>query len=68
MDKGIEIIRSLRGYTSGLAIPTFIVNAPGGKGKTPMLPEYRGPVGEDTITLKTWEGLEIDYHNQDIEE
>lgn len=68
VDKGIEIIRSLRGYTSGLAIPTFIVNAPGGKGKTPMLPEYRGPVGEDTITLKTWEGLEIEYHNQDIEE
>ena len=67
VDKGVEIIRHLRGYTSGLAIPTFIVNAPGGKGKTPMVPEYLADRGDGTITLKTWEGLEIPYSNKDYD-
>lgn len=40
IDDGIEIMEYLRGYTSGLAIPTYIVNAPKGKGKTPILPQY----------------------------
>jgi glutamate 2,3-aminomutase len=65
VDKGIEIIRHLRGYTSGLAIPTFIVNAPGGKGKTPMAPAYMAGKDDDEIILKTWEGLEIAYPNKD---
>lgn len=63
VDKGIEIIRHLRGYTSGLAIPTFIVNAPGGRGKTPMAPEYLAGRGGDEVILRTWEGLEIPYSN-----
>lgn len=65
VDKGIEIIRHLRGYTSGLAVPTFIVNAPGGKGKTPMAPAYIAGKDDDEIILKTWEGLEIAYPNKD---
>lgn len=68
VDKGVEIIRALRGFTSGLAIPTFIVNAPGGKGKTPMVPDYLAAKGDGTITLKTWEGLEIEYPNRDYDE
>ena len=68
VDKGVEIIRSLRGYTSGLAIPTFIVNAPGGRGKTPMVPDYIASKSDGTIILKTWEGLEIPYTNKELDD
>ncbi len=65
VDIGIEIMENLRGYTSGLAIPTFIVNAPEGRGKTPMLPEYLISQGRDKITIRTWEGQIIEYPNKD---
>lgn len=67
VDVGIEIMEHLRGYTSGLAIPTFIINAPGGRGKTPMLPEYLISHGRDTVTIRTWEGQIIEYPNKDAE-
>lgn len=67
VDAGIEIMEHLRGYTSGLAIPTFIVNAPKGKGKTPMLPEYLISQGRNSITMRTWEGEIIKYPNRDAE-
>ena len=38
--KGLEIIRGLRGFTSGYAVPQYVVDAPGGGGKIPLLPEY----------------------------
>lgn len=57
----------LIGYTSGLARPQFIINAPLGKGKTPMLPEYVISHGRDTITIRTWEGTIIEYPNKDAE-
>jgi len=63
VDDGIEIMEHLRGYTSGLAIPTYIVNAPLGKGKTPILPEYLVSRGKDHITIRTWEGNVINYEN-----
>ncbi|KJS22575.1 MAG: lysine 2,3-aminomutase [Clostridiaceae bacterium BRH_c20a] len=65
VDIGIEIMEHLRGYTSGLAIPTFIVNAPEGKGKTPMLPEYLIAQGRGNVTIRTWEGEIIQYPNKD---
>ena len=40
VSKGIEIIENLRGHTSGYAVPTFVVDAPGGGGKTPVMPNY----------------------------
>ncbi len=67
VDIGIEIMEHLRGYTSGLAIPTFIINAPKGKGKTPMLPEYVISHGRDTITIRTWEGTIVEYPNKDAD-
>jgi len=67
VDIGIEIMEHLRGYTSGLAIPTFIINAPEGRGKTPMLPEYLISQGRDTVTIRTWEGQIIKYPNKDAE-
>lgn len=63
VQKGIEIMEHLRGYTSGLAVPTYIINAPKGKGKTPILPNYILSWGEDSIKIRTWEGEIFDYHN-----
>ncbi len=40
IEKGLEIIKGLRGHTSGYAVPTFVVDAPGGGGKIPLLPDY----------------------------
>ncbi|MEG1311862.1 MAG: glutamate 2,3-aminomutase [Romboutsia sp.] len=56
VDDGLEIMEYLRGYTSGMAIPTYIVNAPKGKGKTPLLPQYLISKGTDYVMIRTWEG------------
>ncbi|HSW35994.1 MAG TPA: glutamate 2,3-aminomutase, partial [Candidatus Limnocylindrales bacterium] len=63
VEEGIEIMEKLRGYTSGLAVPTFVVNAPRGLGKTPMLPEYLISMGKGYITIRTWENRVIRYDN-----
>ena len=63
IDDGLEIMEYLRGYTSGMAIPTYIVNAPGGKGKTPILPEYLISRGKDYFTIRTWEGEILHHEN-----
>jgi lysine 2,3-aminomutase len=50
VDKGLEIIRGLRGHTSGYAVPTYVVDAPGGGGKVPLLPDYvAGREGQDLL-------------------
>jgi glutamate 2,3-aminomutase len=63
VDDGIEIMEYLRGYTSGMAIPAYIINAPNGNGKTPILPEYIISRGRDYIKIRTWEGKIFDYPN-----
>lgn len=63
IDDGIEIMEYLRGYTSGMAIPTYIVNAPKGQGKTPILPQYLISRGKDYFMIRTWEGKVIKYEN-----
>jgi len=63
IDDGIEIMEYLRGYTSGLAIPAYIVNAPGGLGKTPILPEYLLSRGKDYFVIRTWEGRIVRHEN-----
>lgn len=60
---GLEIMEKLRGYTSGLAIPTYIINAPKGGGKTPILPSYLISLNEEEAVLRTWEGKIIHYPN-----
>lgn len=60
---GLEIMEKLRGYTSGLAIPTYIINAPGGGGKTPILPQYLVSLNENEAVLRTWEGKIVHYPN-----
>ncbi len=63
VEDGLEIMKNLRGYTSGLAIPTYIINAPLGKGKTPISPKYLISQEKDYVVIKTWEGEKIKYEN-----
>src|SRR2546426_8334233 len=53
VEKGLEIIRALRGWTSGLAVPHFVIDAPGGGGKIPLLPEYVERSEEHTSELQS---------------
>ncbi|NLN06650.1 MAG: glutamate 2,3-aminomutase [Firmicutes bacterium] len=65
VEVGIEIMEKLRGYTSGLAIPTYIINAPGGYGKIPMLPQYLVSKDRDKVKIRTWENRILDYDNHE---
>jgi lysine 2,3-aminomutase len=56
LEKGLQIVRALRGWTSGLAVPHFVIDAPGGGGKIPILPEYVEWVSEDEIVLRNYAG------------
>jgi len=55
--KGIEIIELLRGHTSGLAVPTYVVDAPGGGGKIPIMPQYLISQSEHRVILRNYEGV-----------
>lgn len=61
VDEGIEIMKQLRGYTSGLAIPTYIINAPNGYGKVPIQPQYLQEYDKYSVRLQNWEGRELKY-------
>ncbi|MDZ4182303.1 MAG: lysine 2,3-aminomutase, partial [Candidatus Cloacimonadaceae bacterium] len=61
VSKGIEIIESLRGHTSGLCIPTFVVDAPGGGGKIPVMPNYLISQMPGRIILRNYEGFITAY-------
>ncbi|MEN6325610.1 MAG: glutamate 2,3-aminomutase [Syntrophomonas sp.] len=61
--EGMDIIRSLRGYTSGLAVPTYIINAPGGLGKIPLMPNHLLQTRKDKVILRTWEGKIVEVDN-----
>ncbi|AAM24434.1 lysine 2,3-aminomutase [Caldanaerobacter subterraneus subsp. tengcongensis MB4] len=60
---GLEIMEQLRGYTSGLAIPWYIINAPEGHGKTPIVPQYLLMVGKEYVLIRNWEGKVFEYPN-----
>ncbi|MBC7087824.1 MAG: lysine 2,3-aminomutase [Tissierellales bacterium] len=59
--KGIEIIEALRGHTSGYAVPTFVVDAPGGGGKTPVMPQYLISQSPTKVVLRNYEGVITTY-------
>jgi len=63
VSKGIEIIRGLRGFTSGYAIPHYVIDAPGGGGKIPLLPEYYQGKEGNNILLKNFEGKSYTYYD-----
>jgi len=59
--KGLEIIKGLRGFTSGYAIPQFVVDAPGGGGKIPLLPNYVVEHTDEKIVLRNYKGILCEY-------
>jgi lysine 2,3-aminomutase len=61
VSKGIEIIEGLRGHTSGYAVPTFVVDAPGGGGKIPVMPDYLISQSPDKVLLRNFEGVITNY-------
>jgi len=54
--KGLEIIEGLRGHTSGYAVPTYVVDAPGGGGKIPVMPNYLISYSDHKVVLRNYEG------------
>ena len=63
--KGIEIIESLIGHTSGFAVPTYVIDAPGGGGKIPVMPNYLISWSTNKVILRNYEGVITTYSEPD---
>lgn len=61
--EGLEIVRALRGHTSGLGVPAFVIDAPGGGGKIPLLPDYLQELNAEEVRLKNYRGELYSYRN-----
>jgi lysine 2,3-aminomutase len=61
VEAGLEVMRALRGWTSGLASPHFVIDAPGGGGKIPLIPNYVESFGEDAVVLRNFKGERYVY-------
>jgi len=61
VEKGIEIAEALRGHTSGFAVPTFILDGPGGGGKIPISPQYLISMSDKRVVLRNYEGGTFSY-------
>jgi lysine 2,3-aminomutase len=59
--KGVEIMEGLRGHTSGYAIPAYVIDAPGGGGKIPVMPSYQLSASDHKIVLRNFEGFVTTY-------
>jgi lysine 2,3-aminomutase len=66
VSKGIEIMEHLRGHTSGYAVPTFVVDAPGGGGKIPVGPNYLVSMSDKKVVLRNYEGGIFSYPEPDV--
>jgi lysine 2,3-aminomutase len=63
--KGIEIMESLIGHTSGLCVPTYVIDAPGGGGKIPVIPNYLISWSTNKVVLRNYEGVITTYKEPD---
>lgn len=59
--KGLEIMESLRGHTSGYAVPTYVIDCPGGGGKIPVQPQYLISMSDRRVVLRNYEGVMAVY-------
>ena len=64
--KGIELIRAIRGFTSGYAVPHYVIDAPGGGGKIPISPDYIQGTREGALILKNYEGNLYEYPDDSL--
>ena len=65
--KGLEIMEGLRGHTSGYAVPTFVIDAPGGGGKIPVMPNYLISYSDHKVVLRNYEGYITTYEEPHYE-
>ena len=63
---GVKIIESLRGHTTGYAIPQFVIDAPGGGGKIPLNPNYLEKADGGKFYLKNFEGKSFVYDTGNV--
>ena len=63
--KGMEIMEGLRGHTSGIGIPTYVVDSPHGGGKIPLMPNYMVSMSDDAVILRNYEGMLVRYQSED---
>ena len=63
--KGLEIMEGLRGHTSGYAVPTYVIDAPGGGGKIPVMPNYLSAISDHKVVLRNYEGYITTYEEPD---
>ena len=68
VEDGVRIIQGMRGHTSGLAIPTFVVDLVNGGGKVPMQPNYVLSMTEDELILRNYEGKVFRYRNPNLQD
>jgi len=61
VSKGIEIMEALRGHISGYAVPTYVIDVPGGGGKTPVMPQYLLSMSPTKVVLRNYEGVIATY-------
>jgi lysine 2,3-aminomutase len=61
VEKGLEIIENLRGHTSGLCVPQLVIDAPGGGGKIPILPEYVKEINHERVILRNYKKEIFEY-------
>lgn len=61
VSKGLEIMEALRGHISGYAVPTYVVDAPGGGGKIPVMPHYLISMSPTKVVLRNYEGVIATY-------
>jgi len=65
VSKGIEILENLIGHTSGFAVPTYVIDAPGGGGKIPVMPNYLISWSTNKVVLRNYEGVITTYKEPD---
>ena len=61
VQKGLEVMEALRGWTSGLAVPYYCIDAPGGGGKIPLLPKYIQTISDEQVVMRNFEGETFIY-------
>lgn len=61
VERGLDILQELIGHTSGLAVPHFVIDAPGGGGKVPILPSYLRKLDKERVVLRNYQGRRFEY-------